>query len=265
VTNGVLHRLTGNQRGSTVRSVRSFSILVVIGAIVGVLVLTGCTAGPAGTPTAEPAAVASASSASAAAAASSAQKVAADQAAAVQSAAEKAAADKAAADQAAADQAAADKLVADKLAADQAAADQAAAEQAAAERSSAEQAATEKAAAQQAAAEQAAAEQAAAEQAAAESSAASVAAQADSGVDGWYTPSGNWVSPETAARAIAAGISPGETVPNYLRCGTICGEGPTSGEVQWAHACQDGTVPAEECVGIDPAAIIAAASGYSGW
>ena len=64
---------------------------------------------------------------------------------------------------------------------------------------------------------------------------------------------------------MAAGIAPGETVPNYLRCGTICGEGPTSGEVQTAHLCKDGVLPADECAGIDPDAIIAAASSYTGW
>ena len=103
-----------------------------------------------------------------------------------------AAADKAAADKAAADKAAADKAAADKAAADQAAADQAAADQAA-------------------------------ESSAAEQSAATA--------DGWYDDRG-WVSPETAARALAAGIGRGENVPGYLRCGTICGESPTSGEIQ---------------------------------
>ena len=82
--------------------------------------------------------------------------------------------------------------------------------------------------------------------------------------EGWYTPNGNYVSPETAARAIAAGIAPGETVPNYLRCGTICGEGPTSGEVQMANLCLQGIVPPAECAGIDAQAIIDAASSYGG-
>jgi len=172
--------------------------------------------------------------------------------------------------QAVADKAAADKAAADKAAADQSAADQSAAEQSAAAQSAAAKAAAEQAAAEQAAAEEAAAEQAAADAAAAEQSAAEQAAadqasaDADAAASGWYTPSGNWVSPETAARALAAGIAPGETVPNYLRCGTICGEGPTSGEVQRAHACKDGLMSAEECAGIDPDAIIAAASSYSG-
>lgn len=179
-----------------------------------------------------------------------------------------AAASSAAASSAAASAAAAAAAAAAEQAA-QAAAAQAASEQSAAE-SAAASAAAEQAAAEDAqrqadedAAEQSAADQAAAEQSAAEQSAADEA-EGDSGADGWYTPSGNWVSPETAARAIAAGISPGETVPNYLRCGTICGEGPTSGEVQWAHLCKDGQVPAIECVGIDPDAIIAAASSYAG-
>lgn|GEM_PF-5381522 len=68
------------------------------------------------------------------------------------------------------------------------------------------------------AAEQAAAKSAAAERSAAEEQAA--------GADGWYAPNGNWISPKTAGRGMAAGIAPGETVPNYLRCGIICGEGP---------------------------------------
>ena len=162
-------------------------------------------------------------------------------------------------------QAVADKAAADKAAADQSAAEQSAAAQSAAAKAAAEQAAAEQAAAEEAAAEQAAADAAAAEQSAAEQAAADQAsADADAAASGWYTPSGNWVSPETAARALAAGIAPGETVPNYLRCGTICGEGPTSGEVQTAHACKDGLMTAEECAEIDPDAIIAAASSDSG-
>jgi hypothetical protein len=143
-------------------------------------------------------------------------------------------------------------------AAAQAVADAAAA-QVSASAAAADQAAAESAAALSSA-ESVAAEQAA-EQSAAEESAA---AQAPDGTDGWYTPSGNWVSPEAAARAIAAGIAPGETVPNYLRCGTICGEGPTSGEVQTAQLCRDGLLAADECAGIDADAIIAAAAGYAG-
>ncbi len=91
------------------------------------------------------------------------------------------------------------------------------------------------------------------------------AAGTGTGIDGWYTPNGHWISPETAARAIAAGIAPGETVPNYLRCGTICGEGPTSGEVQTAQLCKDGLLSADECAGIDVDAIIAAESGFGGY
>ena len=88
--------------------------------------------------------------------------------------------------------------------------------------------AADKAAADKAAADQAAADQAAADQAAAESSAAE---QSAATADGWYDDRG-WVSPDTAARALAAGIGRGENVPGYLRCGTICGESPTSGEIQ---------------------------------
>ena len=128
----------------------------------------------------------------------------------------------------------------------------AAAESASSASVSASQSAAAKAAEQGAAGKSAAAERSAAEEQAA-------------GADGWYTPNGNWISPETAARAMAAGIAPGETVPNYLRCGTICGEGPTSGEVQMAHLCKDGLATAEECAGIDADAIIAAAASYTGW
>lgn len=88
-------------------------------------------------------------------------------------------------------------------------------------------------AAEQAASDRAAADQAAAAEAARVSAAVEQEPQAsgDDGSNGWYDGRG-WVSPETAARAIAAGISPGADVPGYLRCGTICGEEPTSGEVQ---------------------------------
>jgi hypothetical protein len=40
------------------------------------------------------------------------------------------------------------------------------------------------------------------------------------------------VSPETAQRALEQSIPVGGDVPGYLRCGTICGEEPTSGELQ---------------------------------
>lgn len=49
----------------------------------------------------------------------------------------------------------------------------------------------------------------------------------------------------------------GSIVPNSERCGTICGEPPTSGEVQTAHMCQDGTLPPEDCEGVDVEAILA--------
>lgn len=54
----------------------------------------------------------------------------------------------------------------------------------------------------------------------------------DAAENGWYSTNWGWVSPETAKRALAAGIPPGGDVPGYLRCGTIGGESPTSGEVQ---------------------------------
>lgn len=71
----------------------------------------------------------------------------------------------------------------------------------------------------------------AAEQAAAEDPDLDEESAEDPAVDGWYDSRG-WVSPETAKRAIAAGIAHGGDVPGYLRCGTICGEEPTSGELQ---------------------------------
>jgi hypothetical protein len=122
----------------------------------------------------------------------------------------------------------------------------------------------ERVAAEQAAAEQAAAEQAAAEQA--ERQAVEEQTQFDAAVEagscteapedrvgecvvlveergaeaaaesGWYDPSGQWISPDTAKRALAAGIPPGGSVPGSLRCGSICGEWPTSGELQaWSQ------------------------------
>lgn len=140
-------------------------------------------------------------------------------------------------------------------AASESAAAQAAAEQSAADQSAAERSAVAESLAQQAASEQADAEKQAGEQAGSDPAVARALAE------GWYTPNGNYVSPETAARAIAAGIAPGETVPNYLRCGTICGEGPTSGEVQMANLCLRGIIPASECMGIDAQAIIDANGG----
>lgn len=89
-------------------------------------------------------------------------------------------------------------------------------------------------------AEQEAAEQSAAELAAAEA-AASQAAQENLYETGWYDERG-WVSPQTAQRAKDAGIPAGDLVPNYLRCGTICGESPTSGEVQQQWMEQQGLV-----------------------
>jgi hypothetical protein len=152
---------------------------------------------------------------------------------------------------------AAASLAAQQSVAAQSAADKAAADQAAAAKASADQAA---AAAAQSAAESAAAEsaaaQSAAEQAAAEQSAADQAAEDASGVNGWTDPYGTWISPDTAARALEHGIAPGDAVPGYLRCGTLCGELPTSGEVQWAWACVDGTM---DCGGIDAESVLSAA------
>lgn len=80
----------------------------------------------------------------------------------------------------------------------------------------------------------------------------------DGPIIGWSDSAGHWISAETAIRALGAGIPRGGDVPDYLRCGTICGEFPTSGEVQAAHACQDGTMTAEECAGVDVTGILAA-------
>ena len=121
--------------------------------------------------------------------------------------------------------------------------------------SSAAAASAAQAAAEQAAAEKAEAPLASESQAAAQSAADQAAAEA-SGINGWYDSAGNWISPETAARAIDNGISPGGDVPGYLRCGTICGELPTSGEVQWAWQCIAGTMT---CDGIDAESVLSAA------
>lgn len=51
------------------------------------------------------------------------------------------------------------------------------------------------------------------------------------GTDGWYDTWG-WVSPQTAARALAAGIAAGKDVRDNLRCGTDCGEPPTAAQIQ---------------------------------
>ena len=51
------------------------------------------------------------------------------------------------------------------------------------------------------------------------------------GSGGWYDTWG-WVSPQTAQRALAAGIAAGRDVRDELRCGTACGESPTAAEIQ---------------------------------
>lgn len=51
------------------------------------------------------------------------------------------------------------------------------------------------------------------------------------GSGGWYDTWG-WVSPQTAQRALAAGIAAGKDVRGDLRCGTACGESPTAAEIQ---------------------------------
>ncbi len=55
--------------------------------------------------------------------------------------------------------------------------------------------------------------------------------EADALAHGWYDEFG-WISPDTAARALAAGIPLGANVPENLRCGTACGENPTAAEIE---------------------------------
>ena len=69
-------------------------------------------------------------------------------------------------------------------------------------------------------------------------------AEQDALTHGWYDERG-WISPETAARAMAAGIAPGKNVPDYLRCGTICGEDPTSGEIQAQKSAEEQSAGAQ--------------------
>ena len=115
-----------------------------------------------------------------------------------------------------------------------------AAAEAVADRVAAEAAAAEAARVAQA---EAAAEAQAAAQAAAEEQAQTEAVTADAD-QGWSDERGR-VSPETAERAQGAGIAPGENVPGYLRCGTICGEEPTSGELQQQWMEEQGLVNAD--------------------
>lgn len=164
---------------------------------------------------------------------------------------------------------------ASRIAAEQAAAADQARQQAEQEAAASAAAEAERAAAEQAAAEQAAAEEAEAQRQAAADQAQFDAALAsgtctdapagrvtecvgliedsvppgdagadgaspDDGSGGWYDAHGNWVSPETAARALAEGIPVGGDVPGYLRCGTLCGESATSGEIQSEWAEQQG-------------------------
>ncbi len=72
----------------------------------------------------------------------------------------------------------------------------------------------------------------------------STSAEDDALINGWYDERG-WISPQTAARALAAGIAPGGNVPDYLRCGTICGEDPTSGEIQAQKAAEEESARAQ--------------------
>ena len=76
------------------------------------------------------------------------------------------------------------------------------------------------------AAAQAEADRVAAEHAVAEQAAAEAEAEQD------WTDERGYVSPETQQRAREHGIEEGGNVPGYLRCGSICGEEPTSGELQ---------------------------------
>ena len=70
------------------------------------------------------------------------------------------------------------------------------------------------------------------------------AAVEDALAHGWYDEHG-WVSPTTAARALAAGIPPGANVPDHLRCGTLCGEEPTSAEIQAQQSAEQSSAQAQ--------------------
>ena len=117
-------------------------------------------------------------------------------------------------------------------------------------------------AARVAAEEQAAADQRDAaedEQAAADQRDAAEDEQARILREGFTDENGVSYSPETVQRGVDKGIEPGNMVPGYLRCGTLCGETPTSGEVQsqWleqerARALAE-TEAAWIAAGIDPA------------
>lgn len=119
-----------------------------------------------------------------------------------------------------------------------------AAEQTEAARAEAERVAAE-AAAQAERDAQAAADQAAAEaaEAQAEHEAAERAVHEERErilAEGFTDENGTTYSPETVRRGVEAGIYPGDPIPGYLRCGTACGETPTSGELQ---AWNTGLVP----------------------
>ncbi|MGD5691043.1 hypothetical protein QUT48_22695, partial [Xanthomonas citri pv. citri] len=114
------------------------------------------------------------------------------------------------------------------MAAEQAAAAQAAQEQAALDA----QAAAAADAAQQAAAEEAAAQQ---QEQALENDDAGVLSAEEQRIlaEGFTGDDGTSYSPSTVQRGWdQLGIRPGNLVPGYLRCGTECGESPTSGELQ---------------------------------
>ena len=192
--------------------------------------LIACTASPADQQTSVPATTQISVDASNAARVA-AEQAAADRVAASQSAAQSAAAAaaQAAADEAArvaAEQAAADEVA--RVAAEQAAAAQAAQEQAALDA----QAAAAADAAQQAAAEEAAAQQ---QEQALENDDAGVLSAEEQRIlaEGFTGDDGTSYSPSTVQRGWdQLGIRPGNLVPGYLRCGTECGESPTSGELQ---------------------------------
>src|SRR5664279_1003996 len=129
------------------------------------------------------------------------------------------------------------EAAADKKAADTRAAAVAAAKTKAA---AAKAAADKKAAAKKAADKKAADAEASRES---ESSSAAQSSTTEPAPKEWYDSRG-YVSPQTQQRALAAGIPWGGEVPGYLRCGTICGEEPTSGEVQSGWGNGDSTTPA---------------------
>ncbi len=97
-----------------------------------------------------------------------------------------------------------------------------------------------------------------AESSTSESTPASSESPAD-GAAGWFDTWG-WVSPQTAERALAAGIAAGKDVRDELRCGTACGESPTATEIQAQYLADHPDTPNASVAAYEAAA--AACPGY---